>query len=64
MMANHRLTEIIQSIASEADQHEVDIGEIIASFSRQSFGILLILPCVILIIPPIGAIPVFPFSWG
>lgn len=63
-MSNHRLTEIIQSIADEADQHQVDIHEILDSFSKQGFGILLILPCILLLIPPIGAIPGVPFLMG
>lgn len=63
-MSNHRLTEIIQSISHEADEHQVDIGEILVSFAKQGFGILLVLPCVLLIIPPIGAIPGVPFLLG
>lgn len=63
-MSNHKLTEIIESIASEADQHQVDVHEILDSFSKQGFGILLILPCILLLIPPIGAIPGVPFLMG
>lgn len=60
----NQIKKIFDNLNGVKSNRKIKISELLKFFERKSFGALLILPCILLLIPPIGAIPGAPFLLG
>lgn len=52
-----RLSEIIERMAQQGGEERVTLGDLLGAFGGRAFGPLLLIPALIALVPPVGAIP-------
>ncbi len=52
-----RLSEILERMSRQGGAERVSLGDLLGAFGGRAFGPLLLIPALIALVPPVGAIP-------
>lgn len=59
-----RLSEVLERMSRQGGAERVSLGDLLGAFGGRAFGPLLLIPALIALVPPVGAIPGMSIATG